>query len=638
MAFTISAPYPVKQTTIVLPNPQLGNSIAGTTEVAQRRMMSGRVQTYVKRKNQRKRLIWTFRAPLNKAIEVREFIASYHGSPMWVEDHDGNTWVGFLMSNPVEFDEESRSIPGGDAYQATGSGTDSTVTFTVEFQAWPYPITGERPPTTFEINVDSSPDDCTDPNRIKLSHSVKVELIRNPGHVSIGLVPQHRWDASSLNYTNNDKVLKVNNLGTGDGMAYPYLAPGGLFWNDTYGDSKFGPEFVENAFGSLPGIYFAPITVYYTLGPNRYITTSSMLQTIGSGFRFTRGGYGVTFMVIRNATGDTGANSTNNRWFQQRGSRVIWSTHRGARSAFPYYGRWLRSVEKRPEEAFAIEPGGSTLRPASYWPRITGSSVIRPSLGWANLYRRSGVTTDAGNPRGGVEVTDEDNLVKTGVLDGQSVLVRGRPYVLTMIQDDQSIRFRINGYENKGTTTPARTNFGRKRLYFGRTNNSIGTPARYFLGEFRNYHTRMSDEQIESIEDELMTKWEIPFRHWQQEEECFNDVCITGGYVSSATALRSYSSRNSSDAQLAARYQSRRTISVPQTYAADYRRSKYSAYLTRTSYNAQTRKYRHSTTRYCTDRAIPFSDHSRTNLVGAGADVYTCQTSADGSSTERDCP
>jgi hypothetical protein len=79
--------------------------------------MNGVVYTYVKSRNGRKKFQWQFEIARNKALELREFINSYNGSLIQVIDHDGDTWLGYLRSNPFEFTGAGRAgdfWPGGE--------------------------------------------------------------------------------------------------------------------------------------------------------------------------------------------------------------------------------------------------------------------------------------------------------------------------------------------------------------------------------------------------------------------------------------------------------------------------------------------------------------------------------------------
>lgn len=109
--FTLQAPYPSIQTTSFFPNPEFGDSQNLAVEVNVKRMMDGTVFTYVKRKDDRRRFLWTFRLTRNKALELRAFIQSYFASRIKITDHTNRVWIGNFTSNPFEFDTVERAAP-----------------------------------------------------------------------------------------------------------------------------------------------------------------------------------------------------------------------------------------------------------------------------------------------------------------------------------------------------------------------------------------------------------------------------------------------------------------------------------------------------------------------------------------------
>jgi len=109
--FYLSAPYPMLQTTTLLPDPQFSDHRGLTATLTRKTAMDGTRYTYVKRKDNRRRLQWSFRLMRNKALELRAFIYSYFASKIKITDHNETVWVGYFTSNPFEFDTSERAAP-----------------------------------------------------------------------------------------------------------------------------------------------------------------------------------------------------------------------------------------------------------------------------------------------------------------------------------------------------------------------------------------------------------------------------------------------------------------------------------------------------------------------------------------------
>jgi hypothetical protein len=109
--FQLSAPYPLLQTTTLLSNPQFSDQEGLTASVTRKTAMDGTRYTYVKRKNNRRKLKWSFRLTRNKALELRTFIYAYFASYVKIIDHNGRVWIGNFTNNPFEFDTPERAAP-----------------------------------------------------------------------------------------------------------------------------------------------------------------------------------------------------------------------------------------------------------------------------------------------------------------------------------------------------------------------------------------------------------------------------------------------------------------------------------------------------------------------------------------------
>ncbi len=92
------------QTTTVLPNPDWNDSEQLTGEVTIKRSVNGEIYTYVKSKNDRRRLLFRFLLTRAKSLELKAFIQSYFSSEVRLVDHEGQRWVGNLLNNPFEFE------------------------------------------------------------------------------------------------------------------------------------------------------------------------------------------------------------------------------------------------------------------------------------------------------------------------------------------------------------------------------------------------------------------------------------------------------------------------------------------------------------------------------------------------------
>ncbi len=109
--FVLQAPHPTLIATTLLPNPQFGDAERLTDEVQVKRAMDGTTYAYVKTKNNRRNLRWTFRLTRNKALELRAFIQVYYAAKIRATDHNERIWIGNFVNNPFEFDTPSRASP-----------------------------------------------------------------------------------------------------------------------------------------------------------------------------------------------------------------------------------------------------------------------------------------------------------------------------------------------------------------------------------------------------------------------------------------------------------------------------------------------------------------------------------------------
>jgi hypothetical protein len=111
MAVELAAPYPAIQTITMLPNPELSDSEALTGTVTSLRAVDGTLYTYVKRTNERRKLVWSFTLSRPKALELRAFLLSYYAALIRVTDHNNRVWTGYFINNPFEFVTDRRGAP-----------------------------------------------------------------------------------------------------------------------------------------------------------------------------------------------------------------------------------------------------------------------------------------------------------------------------------------------------------------------------------------------------------------------------------------------------------------------------------------------------------------------------------------------
>jgi hypothetical protein len=116
MTVRLGAPYPAMQTYTYLPNPEFGDLEGSRQTVDIKRSINNTVYTYVKSKDLRKRLQLRFTLTRGKALELRAFIVSYYRSKIQLTDHLGQVWLGYITTNPNEFESTGRAVgaPGNE--------------------------------------------------------------------------------------------------------------------------------------------------------------------------------------------------------------------------------------------------------------------------------------------------------------------------------------------------------------------------------------------------------------------------------------------------------------------------------------------------------------------------------------------
>jgi len=109
----ITAPWPGADCRIYLPNPKFGDSESLAIDMNPKRAMDGTLYTYVKTKGLRRKILMSFTMTRLKSIEVNRFLFMYISKQLKIVDYLNRTWVGYITSNPVEFNTSKRGNPGG---------------------------------------------------------------------------------------------------------------------------------------------------------------------------------------------------------------------------------------------------------------------------------------------------------------------------------------------------------------------------------------------------------------------------------------------------------------------------------------------------------------------------------------------
>lgn len=104
MTVRFAGPHPLYETYTYMPNPEWGDSEAFTASVSFKRSMNNTRYTYVKSKDGRKKLQLRFRCTRMKALEFRAFLQAYYRTEIQLQDHEGQVWIGWITTNPNEFE------------------------------------------------------------------------------------------------------------------------------------------------------------------------------------------------------------------------------------------------------------------------------------------------------------------------------------------------------------------------------------------------------------------------------------------------------------------------------------------------------------------------------------------------------
>jgi hypothetical protein len=134
MSIQLTAPFPLNQTTTIIPNPVWNDSYNLKDEIETKYAVDGILYTYVKRQGHRRRLLMQCRMTLYKSLELQAFFRSYYSSKIYVKDWLNQEWVGYAVNSPYEFVTDERGGPGGGA---------EYVSVSLEFEVVPLGYEGE---------------------------------------------------------------------------------------------------------------------------------------------------------------------------------------------------------------------------------------------------------------------------------------------------------------------------------------------------------------------------------------------------------------------------------------------------------------------------------------------------------------
>jgi hypothetical protein len=118
--FRLEAPYPALASTMLLPNPKMGNNIGLMSQVAVVRMEDGSRRSFVKDGGGKMRHRWAWTMSRDKMEEFVDFVERYRGASFRATFRE-RLIIGKVSLNPVEVAGDGRAggWPGGEAYETT---------------------------------------------------------------------------------------------------------------------------------------------------------------------------------------------------------------------------------------------------------------------------------------------------------------------------------------------------------------------------------------------------------------------------------------------------------------------------------------------------------------------------------------
>ena len=118
--FRIEAPYPAIASTVLLPQPTIGNNMGLLSSVVVIKMEDGTRRSFIKSGGGKKRHQWSWTMSRDKMEEFQDFVRRYRGDKMKITWRDREI-IGKCNLSPVEFRGDGRAFgwPGDEAYEST---------------------------------------------------------------------------------------------------------------------------------------------------------------------------------------------------------------------------------------------------------------------------------------------------------------------------------------------------------------------------------------------------------------------------------------------------------------------------------------------------------------------------------------
>lgn len=107
---------------IVLPKPEFGDTLGGSSLLNVKRAMDGTTRLY-KRSQISNKLTYTFVMDRNKALELKNFVALHPSDQIKMTNWKGEVWIVKFVNNPFTFTEDARRDSTG------GNRTNVTLDF-----------------------------------------------------------------------------------------------------------------------------------------------------------------------------------------------------------------------------------------------------------------------------------------------------------------------------------------------------------------------------------------------------------------------------------------------------------------------------------------------------------------------------